>query len=123
MSIDTEHFRSLLMEERERVQHAITHLSADHSGSFDDENDDLSTANENHLGDLATDTLTREIDYSLEDNAELVLREIDAALKRIDDGTYGKCVDGGEDIGQERLEAMPWASLCIDHARAREARG
>jgi RNA polymerase-binding transcription factor DksA len=75
------------------------------------------------MGDLATDTLNREIDYSLESNSEQHLAEIDAALKRIDDGSYGTCVVGGEQIPQERLEAMPWASLCIDHARAQEQGG
>src|SRR5919108_438083 len=78
------------------------------------------TANENHMGDLATDTLNREIDYSLGDNAGQVLSEIDAALKRIDDGTYGKCGKCGKEIPAERLEAVPWASLCIDDARNAE---
>jgi DnaK suppressor protein len=122
MSIDTEHFRTLLMEERERVQRAIAHLRDEHPGSLDDETDELATDSDNHMGDIASATLDREIDYSLGENAGQHLAEIDAALKRIDDGTYGKCVEGGEDIGLERLEAMPWASLCIDHARARELR-
>jgi RNA polymerase-binding protein DksA len=120
MSIDTDHFRTLLLEERERVQHAIKHLSSDHSGSLEDETDELATANENHMGDLATDTLNREIDYSLEDNAGQVLAEIDAALKRIDDGTYGTCNSCGKEIPAERLEAVPWAALCIDDARNAE---
>jgi len=122
MSIDTEHFRTLLMEERERVQRAIAHLRDEHPGSLDDETDELATDSDNHMGDIASATLDREIDYSLGENAGQHLAEIDAALKRIDDGTYGTCVEGGEEIGLERLEAMPWASLCIDHARARELR-
>ena len=123
MTIDTEHFRTLLLEERERVQRAIAHLRDEHPGSLEDETDELATDGDNHMGDIAGPTLDREIDYSLGENAGQHLAEIDAALKRIDDGTYGKCVEGGEDIGQERLEAMPWASLCIEHARARELRG
>jgi RNA polymerase-binding transcription factor DksA len=123
MSIDTDHFRTLLLDERQRVQRAITHLREEHPGSLEDETDELASDGDNHMGDLAADTLNREIDYSLGENAGQHLAEIDAALKRIDDGTYGKCVVGGEDIPPERLEAMPWASLCIDHARAREQRG
>ena len=123
MSIDTDHFRTLLLDERERVQRAITHLRDEHPGSLEDETDELASDGDNHMGDLAADTLNREIDYSLGENAGQHLAEIDAALRRIDDGTYGRCVDGGEDIPAERLEAMPWASLCIDHARARERRG
>ena len=123
MTIDTDHFRTLLLEERERVQRAIAHLRDEHPGSLDDETDELATDSDNHMGDIASTTLDREIDYSLGENAGQHLAEIDAALKRIDDGTYGRCAEGGEDIGLERLEAMPWASLCIDHARARELRG
>lgn len=123
MSIDTDRFRELLLGERERVQAALDNLHGDHEGSLEDETDELGTANDNHLGDTASLTLDREIDYSLESNSEQHLAEIDAALKRIDDGTYGVCVVGGEQITEERLEAMPWASLCIDHARAREQGG
>jgi RNA polymerase-binding protein DksA len=122
MSIDTEHFRKLLQEERERVQHAITHLNADHAGSLEDETDELATGNENHMGDVASDTLNREIDYSLGDNAEQVLGEIDAALKRIEDGSYGTCGECGKEIPAERLEAIPWTALCIEDARAQEQR-
>jgi DnaK suppressor protein len=123
MSIDTEHFRTLLLEERDRVQRAITHLRTEHPGSLEDETDELAIDGDNHMGDIAGPTLDREIDYSLGENAGQHLADIDAALKRIDEGTYGTCVVGGEDIPTERLEAMPWASLCIDHARARELRG
>ena len=120
MSIDTTKFRELLLSERERVQATIEHLHGDHQGSLEDETEELGTANDNHMGDLATATLNREIDYSLGENAEQRLSEIEGALKRIDDGTYGTCVVGGEQIDEQRLEAMPWASLCIDHARAQE---
>ena len=116
MSIDTDHFRTLLQDERERVQHALKPLESDHAGSLEDETDELATAGDNHMGDLATATLNREIDYSLEANSEQHLADIDAALKRIDDGSYGKCVVGGEDIPVERLEAIPWTPYCIDHA-------
>ena len=120
MSIDTDHFRSLLLEERERVEHAIQHLNHDHDGSLEDETDELATASDNHMGDVASATLDREIDYSLGENSEQVLHDIDAALKRIDDGTYGQCSKCGKEIGQERLEARPWAALCIDDARDAE---
>lgn len=120
MSIDTDHFRTLLEEERGRVQSAIKNLSDEHPGSMEDETDELATASDNHMGDLASVTVNREIDYSLGENSEQVLADIDAALKRIDDGTYGICTQCGKQIGEERLEAMPWASLCIDDARAAE---
>jgi len=119
-SIDTENFRVQLLTERERVQSAIAHLRDDHPGSLDDEVEESSPTNDNHLGETATATLNREIDYTLGENSEQVLSEIEAALKRIEDGTYGTCTACGREIAPERLEAHPWASLCIEDARRAE---
>jgi RNA polymerase-binding protein DksA len=119
-SIDIDHFRALLLEERERVQSAIAHLRADHPGSLDDEVEEVAASADSHLGEAAAATLNREIDYTLGENSEQILSEIEAALKRIDDGTYGTCTACGKPIGIERLEAYPWASLCIDDARKAE---
>ena len=119
-SIDTENFRVQLLTERERVQNAIAHLRDDHPGSLDDEVEESSPTNDNHLGETATATLNREIDYTLGENSEQVLSEIEAALKRIEDGTYGTCTACGREIAPERLEAHPWASLCIEDARRAE---
>ncbi len=49
-----------------------------------------------------------------------MLAEINEALERIDAGTYGTCAACGKEIAPERLEAHPWASLCIDDARKAE---
>ena len=100
MSIDTEHFRALLDEERARVQSAIKNLSDEHPGSLEDETDELATASDNHMGDLASVTVNREIDYSLGENSEQVLADIDAALKRIDDGSYGTCTNAARRSGK-----------------------
>ena len=54
---------------------------------------------------------------SIGENSQTVLAEIDAALARIDAGTYGTCTKCGKQIAVGRLEAHPWASLCIDDAR------
>ncbi|MFL5945790.1 MAG: TraR/DksA family transcriptional regulator [Gaiellaceae bacterium] len=118
-AIDTEHFRELLNEERQRVVAAIQNLHDDHQGSMSDETGEDS-AYDNHLADTATETYDRELDYTLEENSEHVLAEIDAALKRIDDGSYGICTNRGEQIPLERLEARPYATLCIDCQRERE---
>jgi RNA polymerase-binding protein DksA len=119
-SIDTEHFRDALLEERQRVEHALATLRDEHRGSLDDEVEETSPTNDNHLAETATATLGREIDYTLGDNAEQVLSEINAALNRIEDGSYGTCVNCGREIPRERLEANPWASLCIDCKRRSE---
>jgi RNA polymerase-binding protein DksA len=120
MSIDTDRFRTLLLEERERVQSAIANLRDDHPGSLDEEVEEIAATSDNHLAETATATLDREIDYTLEENSGQVLAEIDAALQRIEDGTYGTCTSCGREIAPERLEAYPWASLCIDCKRQSE---
>lgn len=120
MAIDTEHFRTELLKERERVQAALANLRESHPGSLDDEVEEVAATADNHLGDTATATLGREIDYTLGENSGQVLAEIERALQRIEDGTYGTCTVCGKEIGAERLEAYPWASLCIDDARRAE---
>ena len=122
MSIDTERFRSVLLEERERVQKAIANLRDDHPGSLDEEIEEIAATSDNHLAETATATLDREIDYTLEENSGQVLAEIDAALKRIEAGSYGTCRNCGQEIVAGRLEAYPWASLCIDCKRKSERR-
>jgi DnaK suppressor protein len=116
-ALDTDHFRELLLDARKRVVAALQNLHDDHAGTLSDEE----TAYDNHLADTATETYDRELDYTLEENSEHVLADIDAALKRIEDGTYGICTNGGEQIPAERLEALPWATLCID-CKQRERR-
>ncbi len=120
MTVDVEHFRSRLEEERGRVEAALDNLRSENEGSLQDELD--VTSADNHLAETASVTLDREIDYSLEENETRLLTAIDAALGRIDDGTYGRCERCGEEIEEERLEALPWATLCIEDKR-RDERG
>jgi RNA polymerase-binding protein DksA len=120
-AIDTDHFRELLVDERKRVVAAIQNLHDDHPGTLSEETGE-DAVYDNHLADTATETYDRELDYTLEENSEHVLAEIDAALKRIDDGTYGICTNRGEQIPLERLEALPYATLCIDCQREQERR-
>ena len=117
-TIDTEHFRTQLQEERKRVKEAIDYLHEENPGNVQDETQD-STA-DNHPADVATVTFDRELDYSLEENEERLLKAIDAALTRIDDGTYGICSACGQPIDEERLEALPWTTQCIDCKRKEE---
>ena len=109
--MNSERYRELLLEERRRVTDAIAYLQTENPGSMDEE------IPETGMADTATVTLDREVDYSLEENAAHVLREIDDALKRLDDGTFGTCRRCGRPISPERLEALPWAAHCIDCQR------
>jgi RNA polymerase-binding protein DksA len=119
-AIDTEQFRERLLGERARVQEALDYLHEQHPGSMEDETQEIPS--DNHPGDVATFTLDREIDYTLEENEERVLAAIDGALERIDNGTFGICRACGQPIALERLEALPYTTQCIDCKR-REERG
>ena len=115
---DLEHFRRVLESERDRLLHAVQ--AVHHDGSLLEETGDLAIGSGDHIADSATETYLREIDGGLEENAEHLLVEIDAALGRLDDGSYGLCSVCGRPIGEERLEAVPYATLCIDDKRALE---
>jgi len=119
--VDTDRFRDALLEERRRVEAALQNLHDENSGSLTEDSGE-ETAYDNHLADTATETYDRELDYTLEENSEHVLADIDAALRRIEEGTYGICTNCGKPIPEERLEARPWATLCIDCQRERERR-
>ena len=119
-AIDTERFREQLLEERKRVEAAIAYLHEETPGSMEDQVEEEFGTSDNHPADAATVTLDREVDYTLQENSEQVLAEIDDALKRIEDGTFGTCRSCGKPIAPERLEAMPWATQCIDCKRKDE---
>jgi len=119
-AVDTARFEEVLREERQRVLDAISYLHEETPGSLEDETEEIVGSSDNHLGETATATLDREIDYSLEENSEQVLRAIDGALRRIDEGTFGVCETCGQAISEERLEAIPYATQCIDCRRKGE---
>jgi RNA polymerase-binding protein DksA len=119
-TLDTDHFRDRLLEERRRAQEALEYLHQEHPGSLQDETQEIQS--DNHPGDVATVTFDRELDYTLEENEERVIGAIDAALTRIDDGTYGRCASCGESINAERLEALPWTMRCVGCKRREERR-
>ena len=116
--IDIDHFKQRLLDERARVQEALDYLHEENSGAMEDEREEIPS--DNHLADLATSTVDREIDYTLEENEERVLAAIDAALKRIGDGTFGTCRSCHQEIAIERLEALPYTTQCIDCKRKEE---
>jgi RNA polymerase-binding transcription factor DksA len=65
----------------------------------------------------ASQVFAQQRDLALREAAERRVREVDAALARIDAGTFGRCTACGEPIAEARLDALPWAALCIDCQR------
>lgn len=68
----------------------------------------------NHIAEAATETSEAERDLALIDNLEHRRAQVDAALKRLEDGSYGICTTCGKPIPPERLEALPFAGQCVD---------
>jgi DnaK suppressor protein len=64
--------------------------------------------------DRANNSYNRELMFSLSDNERQRLLDIDKAIERIDDGSYGRCSNCGTEIADKRLEAVPWTRYCID---------
>jgi len=117
-SIDTSAFRTVLVQERVRIVDTIAHLHEERNRPMEDELGELAGRGaDNHLGDMATVTFDRELDEGLEEGAIQTLAQIDRALARLDEGSYGVCERCGKPIAEERLQARPWATLCIDDQR------
>ena len=65
----------------------------------------------------ATQVFEQQRDLALRERNEQHLAQVEAALARLDAGTYGDCASCGRPIAPERLEAIPWAALCIECQR------
>lgn len=108
-----DHFRNILNSWKRdlmvEVDRTVSHMK-DEAANFPD----------------PSDRATQEEEFSLElrtrDRERKLIRKIDEALKRIEDGSYGYCLETGEEIGIKRLEARPVATLSIEAQERRERR-
>lgn len=73
-----------------------------------------------HMADLGSDNWEKEFTLGLIASERALVREIDEALERIENKSYGVCLATGKRISKARLRAKPWAKYCIEYARARE---
>jgi len=115
--IDTDRFRAELEQHRDRLQSTIAHHDIGGASLVEETGELMSSSSDNHLADTASETYERELDEGLEEDAQQQLREVKAALDRLEAGEYGTCSVCGKTIPVERLEAVPWTKLCIDDAR------
>lgn len=111
-----EELRTQLQSERRRILGNIEALRAEFGSSISEETEENGL--ETHIGDQGTTTFLRERDLAIEEHEEHLLDEIDAALQRMEAGTYGTCEVSGEQIEFERLQALPWARTTLEHAAA-----
>lgn len=107
-----EHFKQLLLKHRQQIMNVgLLNKSDDLHVSEEDLSDET---------DLATSLIQQQLSCTIRDREYAKLRKIDAALDRVNEGTYGHCDDCEEEISMKRLENQPWADLCIQHAEDRE---
>jgi DnaK suppressor protein len=83
----------------------------------------LGTDGTQDMADEASNTYARQMLLGMSERERAMLREIDGALDRLDDGSFGTCEDCGDPIGEARLKVVPQATLCVDCKADREGRG
>jgi DnaK suppressor protein len=119
MSIDLQKMKQRLEQKQAELQ---THM-ASLNQAYPTPVDPIElTEGPQDIGDVTTDTLEREQEQATLVNEQALLTEVQEALKRIEDGTYGYCVVCGQPIPEKRLEAIPWASRCVKDEAALEER-
>lgn len=76
-----------------------------------------------HLADLGTDNFEQEVSLSLLENEDRILEQIAAAVRRIDAGTFGRCIECDKPINDQRLQALPYTPYCVQCARRVQENG
>lgn len=112
-------FKDLLLRKRAEIVGDASHLAENmnhRSGAGASEHSSMPI----HMADLGSDNWEQELNLGLLASEQENVREIDNALRRIQEGTYGICLATQKPIGLARLRAKPWARYCIEYARARE---
>jgi RNA polymerase-binding protein DksA len=112
MAIDVEKYRTRILEEKARLEADRARL-VDTEGMSDSAGE-LAESDVNHPGDVGTEMFERGKDMALSANIDGLLGQIDEALAKMDAGTYGTCDRCGKPIPHARLEAIPYATLCVD---------
>ena len=112
---------------RVQLEEELARLEADLAELDTGDRDSLSEASgenayRDHMADQGTATFARELDMTFEENERGELEDVRAAIKRLDEGTYGTCERCGCDIPINRLEAVPAANMCIQCKEVEETR-
>lgn len=103
---DLEKYRRLLEEKKSALSAEIAKTRRAEEETTEESTQDIA--------DKAVSSYTREFLYSLTDGERNTLLQIDDALGRIEDGTYGFCLNCGTAMTEKRLNAVPWAPYCLD---------
>lgn len=115
-AVDDEAARRHLTDEHDRLERVRTTLENEnlHDEPEEDSSAELSHVDQ-HPADSASDAFEREKEFSILEQVEAELADVDRALERLDAGTYGRCDACGEAIADERLATVPAARFCVQH--------
>jgi DnaK suppressor protein len=113
---DLQYFRNLLLEKRREI---IGDVGSMESEAF--KGDSNLSNMPIHMADVGTDNFEQEFTLGLIESERQILRDIQEALVRVDNGTFGICLGTGKPIPRVRLEAVPWAKYTIDYSRLLES--
>lgn len=111
--------RAQLEAEKARLTEIVEEIDRDERDSLSEASGE--NAYRDHMADQGSATFERELDMTLEENARVSLNEVNAALARIEAGTYGVCDRCSAEIPVGRLEAYPTAAMCIACKEAEES--
>ncbi len=117
---DLKEFKKIVLKKKEEVFEDLKHISDDTLRKSQKEASGDISGYTYHMADVATDNYDREFSLGLASNERKVLYELDDALKRIEDGSFGICDDCKGQITKIRLKAVPSARLCIKCQQKRE---
>lgn len=112
-----DYFRDLLLIKRAEILGDVDSMEAEALRKSRNESSGNISNMPIHMADIGTDNYEQEFALGLLDSERKILHEIDDALERISEGSYGICEGTGQAIGLPRLEANPWARYCIEYAR------
>lgn len=112
--IDTEKFRAKLLEEKARLEADRAKLSVRSGTGMTEETGELGDFDMNHPADASAVLFEREKEMALDQNLDELLARVNEALRKLEEGTYGRCEVCGRPISAARLEALPYAVHCID---------
>jgi len=120
---EIESFRKMLLEKRKEILGNVNTMGDDAlKKSRQESSGDLSSM-PIHMADIGSDNFEQEFALGLMDSERKVIHEIDDALQRIEDGSYGICENTDQPIPKSRLKAQPWAKYCVEYARKLEQGG
>ncbi|MDD5108080.1 MAG: TraR/DksA family transcriptional regulator [Candidatus Omnitrophica bacterium] len=117
---DLKDFKKIVLKRKEEVLDDLRHISDDTLRKSQKEASGDISGYTYHMADVATDNYDREFSLGLASNERKTIYELDDALKRIEDGTFGICDDCKGTITKIRLKAVPSARLCIKCQQKRE---